>query len=126
MPVETELAQQFAKLLSEIWQLGIVIFLIILFKDFLSNFALNAFVYIQMRIDTCTYSAEGGVVMFGDQPYLIVKITFGFIIFKSMNGENCRIRMRTSDYWKGVIKYKGVENIERDILKTKEGYSEIK
>lgn len=122
---ETELALQLKSLMDQLWNIGVVLFLIILFKDTLSSLANNLLAYIKMRIDKKTYSAEGGVVMIGKEPYVIINISFGYIILKSLNGDNSKIRMRISDYWNSVIKYKDVENLEKDFLKHHDGFKEI-
>jgi hypothetical protein len=111
---EEKLARQTADLMKKITDVSLVVFLFLLFKDMLASLAENALTYIKMRVNTGTYSATGGVVIVGKEPYVIVKITFGYVILKSLNGDNAMIRMSVGSYWKGAIKYKSVENLQKD------------
>ncbi len=103
-----EITQQLPELTRQLIQIlykgGLALFVVILFKDIISDFAQNMFLYFKMRIDKKTYSAEGGKIQLDGETYVIISLTFGYIHLRKLgNGKRCRITAK--DYWNSRIFY---------------------
>lgn len=94
--------QDLARLL---YKAGIALFLVLLFKDAMSDFAYNVLTYIKMRFDKKTYSVEGGKIEIGGEQYVIIDISLGYVHLKKIGPDGKRCRMTTKDYWSSKIFY---------------------
>jgi hypothetical protein len=102
--LQKQLVEASSNLIQILYKLGFAVFIVLLFKDMMSDFAQNVFLYLKMRLDKKSYTAEGGKVKLNGEKYIIIDIAFGYVHLRKMNnGERCR--MTTKDYWNSRIFY---------------------
>ena len=102
--LQQQLLDASRQLMQVIWKAGIALFTIMLFKDMISEFAQNVFLYIKMRLDKNLYTVKGGKVELNGEEYVIKNITFGYVFLRKVgNGKCCRLT--TKDYWTSKIIY---------------------
>ena len=108
--MDQTLALQTKDLLDSLWMAGVVLFLIILFKDVVSGLADDVLLYIKISLDKKIISSEGGIVFFGKDAYVIEKIGLSYIHFRK-KGNGRKIRMTLKKYWNGTIEYESADTL---------------
>lgn len=105
-----DLAIQIKNVFDSAYQIGIILLLTVLFKDFIQDLARNLFYFIQIRLDRKIYSSEGSIILINGEEYVIINIGFSKIFLRNLRTNNY-LKMPIFKYWKGDLCYKNIEEL---------------
>lgn len=114
-----DLAVQIKTVFDSTYQIGILLLLTVLFKDFIQDLARNLFYFIQIRLDKKIYSSEGSIILINGEEYVIINIGFSKVFLRNLKNNNY-LKLPISRYWKGDLCYKNIENLYSNLKKQKD------